>query len=393
VATILEGGVQRSGERVRINAQLIDAATDEHLWAEQYNRELTDVFAIQTDVALQIAGALKARLSADERGQLERRPTESLEAWNLYLQGRYLWNKRTREGLESGIEYFERAIELDQEYALAWVGVADSYTILATWGYMSPEEALAKASVAATRALQIDETLGEAHVAKAAILAEEWDWAAAGAAYARGLELSPGYATGHQWRGTYLGTTGRVEECLRELELAQELDPLSLIITANLGMTLGWLGRFDEAEATLRRALDLDPDFISSLQEIGYILEAESRFDEALEVYQHAIEVSGGLVGYGESGHVYGVMGRRSEALDRLATLEAEAKIRYVPPGDFALVHAGLGNTDLAFRFLEDGYRQRDATLKWRILSPQLADLRSDPRMVNLMGRMGIGGR
>ena len=331
-------------------------------------------------------------MSPAERGQLARRPTENLEAWNLYLQGRYFWNKRTREGLETAIEYFERALELDPEYALAWVGVADSYSILATWGYMSPEEALGKASVAATKALQIDETLGEAHIAMGEILGEQWDWEGAGAAFARGLELSPGYATGHQWFGTHLGVTGRPEEGLRELELAQELDPLSLIITANLGMTLGWLGRFDEAETTLRRALELDPDFIGALQEIGYILEAESRFDEALEVYRHAIDVSGGLIGYGESGHVYGVMGRRAEALDRLATLEAEANVRYVPPGDFALVHAGLGNTDLAFRFLEEGYRERDATLKWRILSPQLADLRSDPRMVDLMGRMGIGG-
>ena len=390
VATILEGGVQRIGDRVRINAQLIDAVTDEHIWAEQYNRELIDVFAIQSDVALQIAGALQARLSPDERGRVERRPTENLEAYNLYLQGRFFWNKRTREGLETAIDYFERAIDLDPEYALAWVGLADAYSILADWGYVSPAETLPRSKVAAVMALEIDETLGEAHIALAYILAHEGDWPGAGAAYERGLDLSPGYATGHQWYASYLGYIGRLEEGLREAEAARELDPLSLIIAHGIGMLENWAGRYEQAEAALRRTLELDPNFAGALQELGFALEDQSRFEEAIAAYRRAFELSDGFLGRAELGHVYGAMGRRAEALEMLEELEEEAKVGYVAPVQFAIVHAGLGNTDSAFVWLEEAYRQRDVTLRWRVLTPGLRELRSDPRFADLLRRLGL---
>ncbi len=390
VATILEGGVQRIGDRVRINAQLIDALTDEHVWAEQYNRELIDVFAIQSDVALQIAGALQARLSPDERGRVERRPTENLEAYNLYLQGRFFWNKRTREGLETAIDYFERAIDLDPEYALAWVGLADAYSILADWGYVSFEEILGEAKAAATKALEIDETLGEAHIALAQIRAHEWDWPTATSEFERGLRLSPGYASGHQWYGSHLGIVGRLQEGIREMERARELDPLSLIINSNVGMLLNWAGRHDESEAALRRALELDPDFVGAVQELGFTFEAQSKFEDAIEAYRRALELSGGLIGRAELGHVYGVMGRRAEALEMLGRLEEEAAVRYVAPVELAILNAGLGNTDAAFAWLEEGYRRRDATLTWRIQTPGLRELRSDPRFADLLRRLGL---
>ncbi|MGD8868344.1 MAG: tetratricopeptide repeat protein [Gemmatimonadales bacterium] len=393
VATILEGGVRRSDDRVRINAQLIDAATDEHIWAEQYNRELTDVFAIQTDVALQIAGALQAQLSPEERGQVERRPTENLEAYNLYLQGRYFWNKRTREGLESAIEHFRRAIDLDPEYALAWVGLSDAYTILADWGYVSLEKTIGEATAAATRALEIDETLGEAHIALAQIKAHEWDWSGASEEFERGLRLSPGYASGHQWYGTHLGLIGRSEDSIREMERARELDPLSLIINANVGMVLRWAGRHEEAVKALRRTLELDPDFVGALQELGLTFEERSKFEDAIGAYERSLELSGGVIGYGELGHVYAVTGRRPEALEMLQRLEAEATRRYVPPAEFAVLHAGLGNTDIAFEWLEESYRQRDATLAWRTLTPGLDELRQDPRFDDLLARLGLADR
>lgn len=393
VATILEGGVRRNDDQVRINAQLIDAGTDEHIWAEQYNRELTDVFAIQTDVALQIAGALRARLSPEERGQVERRPTENLEAYNLYLQGRYFWNKRTREGLEAAIEHFERVIDLDPEFALAWVGLADAYNILADWGYVSFEETVGDATAAATRALEIDETLGEAHIALAEIRVHEWDWSAAAAEFERGLRLSPGYASGHQWYGSFLGLVGRLEKGVREMERARELDPLSLIINANVGMLLRWARRYDEAEAALRRALELDPDFVGAVQELGLVFEEQYRFDDAIGAYERALELSNGVIGYGELGHALAVTGRRVEALEQLQRLEAAAKHRYVPPVEFAMLHAGLGNADVAFEWLEAGYRQRDATLAFRIFTPGLDELRSDPRFADLMGRLGLADR
>ncbi len=391
VATILEGGVQRSGDRVRINAQLIDATTDEHLWAEQYNRRMTDVFEIQTDVALQIASALQARLSPEERGRVKRKPTENLEAYNLYLQGRYFWNKRTPEGLQTAIEYFEGAIEADPEYAPAWVGLADSYSIMAAWGYLSPQETHKKARSAALRALEIDETLGEAHIALAAIVEfYEWDMEEAQAEYLRGIALSPGYATGHQWYGELLTFLGRYDEAIREIERAVELDPLSLIINQDLGTTLRVAGEYERSIRRLRKAQQLDPSFAGPYQEMGFAYEEMGAFEDAIAAYQRARELSGGLLGLAELGHIYGAMGRTEEARAMLRELEEQAKTRYVPPSEFAIIHAGIGQTDLAFERIERGLEEGDATLLWRLDAPGFTELRPDPRFAQLLRRLGL---
>jgi TolB-like protein/Flp pilus assembly protein TadD len=391
VATILEGGVQRSGDRVRINARLVDAARDEDLWAEQYNRELTDVFEIQTDVALDIAGALQARLSPDERGRVERTPTEDLEAYNLYLQGRHFWNRRTAEGLRTAIGYFERAIERDSAYAPAWVGLADAYSILANWGYLSPSEALEEAKPAAQRALEIDETLGDAHIALAKILENlEFDLQAARVEYRRGLALSPGYATGHQWYGALLVTLGRHDESIAALERAVELDPLSLIINMSLGAALRAAGEHDRSVRQLQETLQLDPNFTGAYQEIGCTYEEMGALEDAVGAYQRALELSDERIGVAELGHIYGVMGRTDEARGMLRRLEDQARTRYVPPIEFAMIHAGLGEVDAAFRWIERGLDERDATLFWRLDTPGLAELRSDPRYGDLLSRLGL---
>ncbi len=391
VASILEGGVQRSGDRVRINAQLIDAATDEHLWAEQYNRELTDVFEIQTDVALHIAGALQAQLSPEERGRVERRPTENLEAYNLYLQGRYFWNKRTPDGLQTAIQYFEWAIELDPDYAPAWVGLADSYSIIASWGYLSPGETYDKAKSAALKALEIDETLGEAHIALAQILENfEFDKQRAQAEYLRGLALSPGYATGHQWYGNQLLSLGRHDESLREFERALELDPLSLIINLSLGAALRVAGEHERSIRQLRKAQQLDPSFAGPYQEIGFTYEDMGAFEDAIGAYQRALDLSDQRIGIGELGHIYGVMGRSEEALQMLRQLEEQAKTRYVSPIEFAIIYAGLGELDVAFEWIERGLQERDATLLGRLDTPGLAELRLHPRYLQLLRRLGL---
>ncbi len=391
VATILEGGVQRSGDRVRINAQLIDAATDEHLWAEQYNRRLTDVFEIQTDVALKIAGALQARLSPEERGRVERRPTENLEAYNLYLRGRYFWNQRTPEGLQAAIDYFEQALEIDADYALAWVGLADSYSISGNWGYLSPEETHDRAKSAALKALEIDETLGEAHIALAQILGGyEWELEGAQTAYLSGIALSPGYATGHQWYGTLLSALGRDDEAVRELERALELDPLSLIINQSLGSSLRTAGEHERAVAQLQKARQLDPDFAGPYQELGFAYEDVGAFEDAIDAYQRALELSEELIGIGELGHVYGAMGRTEDALEMLRELEEQATTRYVSPIEFAMIHAGLGETDLAFERIERSLEEGDATLLWRLETPGLAELRPDPRFAELERKLGL---
>ena len=202
--------------------------------------------------------------------------------------------------------------------------------------------------------------------------------------------MSPGYASGHQWYGFYLGNVGRLQEGIREIERARELDPLSLIIHSNGAMLLNWAGRHDQAEAALRRALELDPDFVAIILELGFTLEAQSKFEDAIEAYGRAFELSGGLIGLAELGHLYGVMGRRAEALEMLGRLEEEAEVRYVAPVELAILNAGLGNTDAAFAWLEEGYRRRDATLTWRIFTPGLYELRSDPRFADLLRRLGL---
>lgn len=394
VATILEGGVQRSGDRVRINARLVDAARDEDLWVEQYNRQLTDVFEIQTDVALDIAGALQAQLSPEERGRLERTPTADLEAYNLYLQGRNFWNRRTAEALQTAIGYFERAIELDSAYAPAWVGLADSHTILASWGYVSPQEPFDRAKSAALTALEIDETLGEAHIALANILQNfEFDMEPALAEYRRGLTLSPGYATGHHWYGYLLAALGRHDESIRALERARELDPLSLIINMNLGAVLRTAGEHVRAIRQLQRTQQLDPNFTGAYQEIGFTYEAMSAFDEAIAAYRRLLELSDERFGIAELGHIYGAMGRTDEARQMLRRLQDQAQTRYVSPIELATIHAGLGEVDSAFAWIERGLAERDATLFWRLNTPGLAGLRSDPRYDELLRRLGLGER
>jgi TolB-like protein len=391
VATILEGGVQRVGDRVRINAQLINAATDEHLWAEQYNRRLTDVFEIQTDVALQIAAALQARLSPEERGRVERRPTENLAAYNLYLQGRYFWNKRTPEGLQIAIDYFEGALEIDPDYAPAWVGLADSYTISADWGYLSPGETYEKAKSAALKALEIDETLGEAHIARANIhQGFEWDMEGARAEYLRGIALSPGYATGHQWYGRQLTQLGLYGEAMRALERAVELDPLSLIINLSLGSGLRIAGEHERSMRQLEKAQRLDPNFAGPYQEIGYTYEDMAALEDAINSYQRALDLSDKLIGIGELGHVYGAMGLTEKALEMLRELEQEANRRYVSPIEFAIIHAGLGEKDVAFEWIDRGLDEGDATLLWRLDTPGFKELRSDPRFTQLQRRLGL---
>ncbi len=391
VATVLEGGVQRSGDRVRINAQLIDASTDEHLWAEQYNALLTDVFAIQTDIALQIASALQAQLSPQERGRVESTPTENLEAYNLYLQGRFFWNKRTAEGLRTGLDYFQQALEVDPDFALAWVGVADSYTILASWGYLSVEETYESAKSAALKALENDEALGEAHITLAQILQQyEWEHERSVAEFERGIALSPGYATGHQWYGNTLLTLGRLDEGLAELERALELDPLSLIINQNLGAALRQKGEFERAIERFQNVERLDPDFPGTYQELGLVYEDMNAFDDAVRTFQKAIDLSDKGLGIGELGHVYGRMGRTEDARAMLRELETEAQTRFVSPVEFATIHAGLGDLDEAYRWIDRAVEERDATLLWRLVTPGFDEMRSDPRYPRLLERLGL---
>ncbi|MFN2420516.1 MAG: hypothetical protein ABR527_03965 [Gemmatimonadota bacterium] len=252
VATVLEGSVRREGNRVRVNAQLVDASTDAHLWSESYDREVESLFAIQSDVATSIARALEIELTSDERQRIERAPTSNQEAYQLYLRGRYFWNRRTFEDLDRALDLFQEAVAADPGFALAHVGIAETYLLLPQYGEYPREDGTQRAETAARQALTFDPTSGEAYATLGAVAHERWQWERADQLYIRAVELSPGYATGHQWYGEYLYAVGRTREAVVELERARELDPQSMIITTVLGLGYYYDRRYEDAIATAR---------------------------------------------------------------------------------------------------------------------------------------------
>jgi tetratricopeptide (TPR) repeat protein len=303
VGTVLEGSVRISGSKLRVTVQMIDAARDRHVWAESYDRDLQDVFAIQTDIARQVAEALRLRILPGEKEKLERGPTADTGAYVLYLKGRFYWNERTREGLQRAIEYFTEATKMDPNYARAYAGLADCYTILENWGYIAPAEATPKRDMYVTKALELDDSLAEVHVALATILtSKQWNFPEAEREFKRAIELNPNYATAHHFYGNgLLGPQGRHEEAISELKEAKRLDPLSPMITANLGDRFLEAGMIEEAEKQYRSILETAPDFPYAHSALGAVLLKQSRFEEAISEIQKAaeqrpIEAKGNLI-------------------------------------------------------------------------------------------------
>ena len=390
VAAVVEGEVQRAGDRIRINAQLIDASSDEHLWTEQYNRELTDVFAIQSDVAQQIARALRATLTPAEAGRIEAKPTENLEAYESYLMGRSHWNKRTGYGLTKAIEYFEEAIAQDDSYALAYAGLSDAYILLPAYdAKWTIDDAYPRARNAALRALALDSALAEAHTSLAAVQAwSDWDWSGAEEGFQRAIHLSPSYATAHHWYGWNLAALGRFEEALSELARARELDPLSPIINADLGHHLYYARRSDESVQQIERALELDPTFLVAHLYLGKAHLQLSMFDEAIADFQRALTFSRNdtharaLLGY-----TYAVAGLRQEALNVLDDVMELAEDEPVPSVLIAILHMGLGQNEQALEWLEKAQQKRDSwwTVYYISADPLFDSFRSDPRFTSLL--------
>ncbi|NIN73122.1 MAG: tetratricopeptide repeat protein [Gemmatimonadetes bacterium] len=394
VATILEGGVQRAGDRVRINAQLIDAATDAHLWAESYDRELTDIFAIQSDVAQRIAAALQATLTADERERIKAAPTGNLEAYDLYLRGRFFWSQRG-EGIERGLAYFQQALELDPDYARAHAGVADCYNLLGFYAYLRPEEAFPAAKAAALRALEIDERLDEAHASLGFVkLFYEWDAHGAAAEHRRALELNPNSPQAHHWYASTLATLGRFDDAIDHAQRAVEIDPLSVYESVALGWQLIGARRYAEARERLPRAIELNPDFALAHWLLGEAYAYDSRVPESLSHFQRAVELSGrnpwavsGL------GWAYARHGDETRAREILAELLERSNREYVSPYMLAEVHLGLGENDQALDFLEQAFQERNPNLMSLHYYPFWDDLRSEPRFVALIETVGLAAQ
>lgn len=391
VAHILEGSVQKAGDQVRVNVKLINAASDTHLWVESFDRKLTDIFAVESEIAKTVAERLQAKLTGTEQDALTARPTNNAEAHQLYLKGRYFWNKRTGAGLKTAIDYFNQAISKDPNYALAYAGLADAYVLMSGFAAASPSDSLPKAKAAAQRALEFDSTLGEAHASLAqAFFAYDFNFAEANREFRRAIELNPNYATAHQWYAqSGLLILGQFDDAIAEMKRALELDPLSVIINADLGSVFFHARRYDEAIEQLRKTLEMEPGFYYARWNLGQALEVKGLVREAIAEYEKAIALNDDPVPLGLLGHLYARIGEKDKALEILQQLHEMSKQSYVSPYNFALIHLGLGQKDETMRFLEKTFEERDGySIAFIKNDPMLDPLRGDPRFDALVARV-----
>jgi len=392
VDAVVEGTVLRSGDRVRITAQLIEAATDKHLWSQSYEGELRDTLALQNKVARTIADQIRINLKPQEEAALKKVTVVNQDAYESYLKGRYFWNKRTADGLTKAIDYFNEAIERKPDYAQAYAGLADSYALAGDWKYglLAPGEAYPKAKAAVTKAIALDGTLGEAHISLAFCLDNfDWDWESAGREFTRGIELSPGYATGHEWYGWHLAALGRHDEAVAEVEKAASLDPLSPSIGADLAEELLVAHRFDEAIKQSRDTMILDPFFAPAHYVLGQALVQKHKYKEAIAELQKAIELSPGSTAFTANlAYAYAVSGMRDQATKILKDLKNRSPQAFSNAPEIAMVYVGLGEKDQAMAWLEKGYAERFSP--WVLMRPCFDPLRSDPSFQQLVRRVGL---
>ncbi len=392
VSTVLEGSVRKAGSRLRVTAQLINVDDGYHLWSEKYDRQLEDVFDIQDEISLAIVEALKVKLLGEEAALVLKRNTADVEAYQLYLKGRYFWSKRTEEGLKKAIEYFNHAIERDSKYALAFAGLADCYTVLSMYGVLAPDQTYPVSKQAALRALELDSQLAEAHTSLAyAMYRYDWDWAGAQKEFKRSLELNPNYAPAHQWYASYLSTVGQSEEALVQIRRAQKLDPLSLIINRDVGMILYWARQYDDAIEELNKTLQMDPMFGPTYAFLGLAYEQKGMYEQAGGVIREALKI----LPYeplfiAQLGRVLALTGQTSAAKDTLDSLMELSKRRYVSSSYLAIVFLALGDRDLAFEWLEKAYEEHDDRLVFIKVEPLSDSIRDDPRFADLVRRIGL---
>ena len=383
VMNILEGSVQKAADQVRVNVQLINALTDAHLWADTYDRKLTDIFAVESDVAKTIADTLQAKLTGSEQRALTTQPTANPEAYQLYLQGRFFWNKRTGPDLRKSIEFFNQAIARDPKYALAYAALAQSWVLLPAYNGGAPNESFPQGEAAAKRALALDNNLSDAHVALAEVKGlYDFDFKESIAEYERTIQLNPNDATAHHWLAIdALAAMGQTEREVAEMKRALELDPLSLIINANLGFAYIHARRFDEAIAQLRKTVEMDGEFYYARFTLAEALELNGAIPEATADYQKTISISDDPVPLGMLGRLYALHGKRDEAQQILQQLRQRREQRYTAAYSLALVCIGLGDHNQALDWLETGYRERDGVNIGQIrIDPLLDPLHGEPR-------------
>jgi TolB-like protein/Tfp pilus assembly protein PilF len=391
VQAVLTGRLRKRGDELIISVALVDVRANEQIWGERYARPFANLFALQEEIARETTERLRLKLTGAESRRLGRRPTEDLEAYRLYILGRVEWNRRTREGLRRGVAYFERARAKDPAYSLAYAGLADCYNLMDEYGVATPRESFPKAKEAALRALDLDDTLAEAHTSLAYCLAfYEWQWQAAEREYRRALGLNPGYATAHQWYGELLTIRGRTDEGLAHLRRAEELDPLALIIPSVAGWGLYNARRYDEAIAVFRKVLAADRNFVQARGFLGWAYAQKGEYGKALAEFEKVRLLDDNPEFLGGIGYVHALAGRKAEARRVLAELAKLSKGRHVSPCLSAFIHAALGEKEAAFADLEKAYRQRSAWLAYAKVDPKYDNLRPDPRFARLLRRVGL---
>jgi TolB-like protein len=391
VEAVVEGSIQKVGEHVRVTVQLVSVRDGTPLWGQKFDEQFTNIFAVQDQISEQVARALTLSLSGAEQELLTKRYTENSEAYQLYLKGRYFWNKRTVEGMNKSIGYFNEAVEKDPSYALAYVGLADSYNVLAQFGELAPGEAMPKSKNAALRALEIDDTLAEAHASLALVnKLYDWDWAGAEMEFRRAVELNPNYANAYHWYAMFLSAAARHDEALAEIRRAKEIDPVSLIISTNEGWILFCARRYDAAIEQLQKTMEMDPNFANAHYKLSLVYEAKGMYEEALEEFLTFETLAGASQEtVAAFRRAYSASGWSGYCRQQLSRLQKASKKRYISPKYFVLTYLQLGEKDRAFEWLEKSYQERGEVLLYLKVDPRFDPLRPDPRFADLLRRVG----
>jgi serine/threonine protein kinase/Tfp pilus assembly protein PilF len=392
VDAVLMSRMNQLGEELSISVELIDVRNNKHIWGNKYKRDLSEIFAVEEEISSSITEHLQLRLTTEELERISKRHTESTEAYMLYLKGNFYWNKRTKEGLETSIEYFKDAIEEDPTYAVAHCALAVSYINLGAWGVLNPKVAFARAKESTMMALEIDDSLAEAHTAFAGIKSDfEWDWEGAERGFKRAIELNPSYASAHQWYGEYLTYMGRFDEAIAEFKKAQELDPLSLIIYAATGWVYHLEGRYDQSIQRCLKTLEMDPDFYPANIYLGWNYMAKGLYNEALEVSQKAIATSGGgALGISALIISYAGLSMPDKAQEALDSLLEKSKKEYVSPFHMAMTYSALDEKDKAFEWLEKSYEEHFVKTAFLRYGRWFETLRSDPRFIAFLKKVNV---
>ena len=388
---LLTGRILQIDNELVIKLELLNVRQGSQIWGDQYKRETADIFDVQEEISQEVSEKLKLRLTREQKRQLTKRYTDDIEAYHLYLKGRYCWNKRTGEALNMAIEFFQEAITKDPDYALAYTGLADSYAILAFYSNIPPRPAFEEARKATDKALEIDDTLVEAHASLAFVKEyHEWDWIGAGKEYKQAIELNPNYATVHQWYGMYFMKLGQYEQARRELKQALRLDPRSLIINSDLGLPFYFKRQYDEAVEQYHKVLEIDRDFIWARYFLGWTYERSGKFPEAIAEFEKAKLIDARPEVSAMIAHVHALSGKKSRATAILKNLLEQSKHYYISPYYIALIYAGLDDKESAFDWLEKAYSDRNEWLVWLKVDPRFDCLWTDPRFQNMLERIGF---